>query len=346
MKFGRLLIRLLVVASLVDNIIAGSLSGHDIIVETDYLDYGFRRFPVVFHNEDGPRPGFATLGIIHDDYSVVMFADLRRHRVLEDVDSWSLETSEGSGGSITVPTSMVVIDLFGLPGLQTAIFAASFRSRFLEIARSFILTPKNLTNGQLIINPLNASRYAFEEQIYYASSLDEARLRIPVAIKVIPPPSRSTDSSSGATYIVSRDDFHSCVIDDPSNGLWVPNSVYVDLFNQLDSLGIHHLDILESNQLSVTIVYNVTEENIGLLPSLQFMILTDDDQVVSIQGLGPWDYIAPERAVEAGGGRPLMLRTGTAGWGCTLSSKLINRMMVHIDGENARIGFGEPLDEI
>ena len=337
-----LLIRvLIVVSSLIDNIIAGSISGHDIIVETDYLDCGLRRFPVVFHNEYGPHPGFATLRMSHQDDSFQFFVGPGRYDYLQDIDFWSLGTSE-SGGSIHVPTSITVFDLDDLPGLPTAIFSASLQSNFLQIARSFILTPTNLTNGQLIINPLNASRYAFEEQIYYASSLEDARLRIPVAFRVIG--SSSQQTTENFEVGVSLGDFYSCIIDDPFNGLWVPNSIYVEFFNQLHSVGIHHTYVPETNQLPRTIVYNVTEENIDLYPSLQFFILTDDDQVVSIQVLGPRDYIGPERSVADGGGRPLMIRTGTPD--CSLPSRLINRMMVHIDGENGRIGFGEPLEEI
>lgn len=334
---------------LIDRIFAASLTGHDIIVETNFLDLGLRRFPVTFNNEFESVEGFATIRMSYQYDSFTLISDEGNNSRIEDetiydtmdIDSWSVTSgtdNSSSGCLLNVPTSISVFALSDDDKLPTAIFPASLTSNFLTTAHSFVHTPVNLTHGKLIINPINPLLYAFDQQIFYAPSLSspsrDARLTVPVATKII----LQEDNDEFLLQLVDIDEFVDCVIDDPFYQLWVPHSVLSDFFTHLDDLGFSHDYNPESSWLTRRIVFNVTEDNIDSLPSFQFIVLSGNGQQISIQILGPRDYLGPLSGAE----RQVMIRAGNPE--CSLPSRLINRMLVHVDSVNNRIGFGEPLE--
>ena len=88
-------------------------------------------------------------------------------------------------------------------------------------------------------------------------------------------------------------------------------------------------------------VHNVTEQKMNLLPSLEYLVRMDDDVVLSISTITPREYIGGWGEGSSEVRRPFLVQIGTS-----ISSLILNKMVIHMDGINSRIGFGEPVNEI
>jgi hypothetical protein len=222
---------------------------------------------------------------------------------------------------------------------RVASLSGSLGSEFLFMTNTFVHAPTNRTHGQLIINPRNATVYALDNKLYYASSLLEERMVVPVAVRVV---GSDADAPTGDETRNNFPEFVPCLVDSRFVTIHIPEIAFGQLIAQLENVGVR-LEMIPTNpDIARFFVHNVTDANIDLLPSVQFFVRTDQEERVSIATLSPRDYLGPEIMLDtARSVRPFWVRIGSS-----LSSKLLNTIVVHMDGINRRIGFGEPLNEI
>ena len=312
------------------NVVVGSaIDVHDLVIPTEGLHLGLRKFSVTLLDTNyRDIPIIANLQFSHDrEY----FASPQSVGVNDNgtipILAWGILANEGW---IIVSTSL---EITNVRDGSMAFLSGSLQSAFLNVSNTFVHTPTNQTHGQLIINPTNANEYAFDNQLYYASSLDARRMAVPVAVRV----NRDIDSLADSETVP---DFVPCMLDYPLINIHIPATTYDELLTQLEHLGVR-VDIHPDNpNISQFVVRNVTDAVMATMPSIQFFVRTDEGERLSIAVLTPQDYIGPENVLEDPSARPFWVRIG-----CNLPSMLLNRMVVHVDGINRRIGFGEPLNE-
>lgn len=339
---------LLLVLSSVESSSGGALEGRDLVIPTDRLHIGSRRFPVRMYDRSfNGINGFASIQfnderekfIVYRNGSAIRVNSTLSNGTTSRIIMWSVASASlVVTTGFDVPTNMGELDE---ENNSIASLSGSLQSNLLRTVDSFVHTPINHTHGQLIVRPVDASVYAHDRQLYYATSQSDTRIIVPVAVRVNP---QSSDTPTLSDQLVDADEFTLCFVDYPHMIIHLPNATFLELVTQLISLGVSLQFNPEASQIERMVVRNVTEANIDSLPSLQFIVLTDDEQQVSISTLSPREYIGPENILEDGAERPIWIHTGNRP--CSLPSMLVNKIVVHVDRVNRQIGFGEPLNEI
>ena len=331
--------RILFIPSLYSRVYGGSLTGADIVLNTQY-DLGYlRRFPVMFHNEDESIQGYASLSLGLSSDRLLTFDDNDGQSDLGDEESTDIEffTARTDAGSIAALT-MFSFNRANETYAPTAEISACIESDFLRVAQHFILNPTSSMTGQIIINPSDPVSYAFGGQLFYSTSRHESRWVVPIAVRIVS--SNATDEA--LLEPVSLQSFVDCSIETDSNYLWIPEPAYRALIAQIQGLNIRYSFNPHRFGVQSLVLHNITDSVVETLPSVQYLVLDDMGQQVSIQVLSPRNYLVTNMVDPQL--KSLLLRTGSPQ--CDLSAHIVNRMLVHVDGIYGRLGFGEPLVEL
>jgi hypothetical protein len=317
----------------------------EITIPTTF-DFGFlRRFQTTFFlNNNISLPAFASLalGRNHDLFQV--YGDDEDYQIphndLVRVNSWVPREP----GSFNIST-LLEIDLDAPAEYNpTGVIAGSARSRFGRAVGSYIVTPVTPETGQLIIRPTDPRNFAYNREIFYATcriqNFGHRRATIPVAIRIIPAEvfAISDDGAGVVDVPAPANSFTNCFIETQSRYILVPRATYQGFIAELDRLGVYH-----ETSNDYLVLRNVTEAVIDSLPILQYLVLSDEGFQVSIQVVHPRDYVLSDES-EDSGNRKVLLNEGSPA--CDIPSSVTNKMMIHMDLSNGRVGFGEPLNEI
>ncbi len=131
----------LLIPSLYSRVYGGSLTGADIVLNTQY-DLGYlRRFPVTFHNEDESIRGYASLSLGISSDRLLTFDNDGQNDLGED-ESTNIEflTARTDSGSISVLT-MFSFSRANETYAPTAEISACIESDSLRVAQNVILNP-------------------------------------------------------------------------------------------------------------------------------------------------------------------------------------------------------------
>jgi len=327
--------RALFIPSLYTRVSGGTLSGGDILLHTQFELSHLRRFPVTFHNDQESFPGHASLSL-GNDYDTYLTVNYEGNEAIEGPEIEFFTASSGTG-SISVLTS------FSMNGaneshLPTAQISASIESDFLRISQSFIMTPTSNVTGQIIISPSNPVEHSFGNQIFYASSRHPSRWVVPILVRVLP--FNATDELFAEP--ADLDSFVDCSIEADRGYLWIPEPAYHAVLSAIHARNIRSSYDPATYLVQSLVLHNITESILDYLPSIQYLVLDDNGQQVSIQVLPPRAYLIPN--IVDPSSRSFRLRTGSPA--CDLPGFLTNRMLIHVDGVQRRIGFGEPQIEL
>ena len=333
-SFSMSFVRLLRILSPVWSCHGSFLSAYDLVLNTTFDLSFLRRFPVVFENSHERIAGFATLIFSREYDSFIVDSEYQDQP--NDQTHISSFTVETFNGYLVIPTdfSLIRADETYLP---TADIGVGPRSNLLQIVGSFIITPTSNITGQLIINPRNPSIHAFGGQIFYATTRNESTWTVPIAVRAIP-----ADNPYRANDPVDPDQFHICTVEADRGYLWVPEEVYGVFLNAVSQLNIRSSFSQMGQRIQFMILHDLTDELIHSLPSIQYLVMDDTGLAVTIQVMSPSTYLGPY----IGDDSPRTVRIRFGNMPCDLAPKVLNRVLVHVDGVNRRLGFAEPMTEL
>jgi len=194
---------------------------------------------------------------------------------------------------------------------------------------SFLIYPSSQTEDVLVLNPSNATDYAYEAQIAYTPMVVDASIVYPIHTAV-----RLSDSSESLTnheFIRSR-----IFLND--GYVVLPSRMRHQLLPRIASMGIQTSVIPGSHRIAV---HDVDPNRLNSLPSLQVIIRAQDGLLTQIALIEPIDYMRPT-------GVPTVYEIvfEYAENRFSLSIRLIQNLLIHFDYLNNRIGFGDPLVEL
>jgi len=200
-----------------------------------------------------------------------------------------------------------------------------------------LFTPVSEGEDVFVIGPTNPSSYAHDGEIFYTPIYideEEERLRIRAAVRI--GESSSVLQQPGVDAV--NDVFINCSVSEADVDLIsAPHSIRDELLSVLIRLGGTLVSSSTSNPVSIQFPDSGT---ISGLPSLHIIIPSDDGRQVQIAQLSPLEYMTSLR------GRPneyyIYFWEASA---FVLTRRIIQNLLIHIDYENSRIGFADPLVE-
>ena len=233
----------------------------------------------------------------------------------------------------------------------TVVTAAGPDSFFASQVDGFVIAPVSSTEGVLEINPTNPAQYAYEEQMFYTPLVptpDYLRMHRVAGYWTIDAVVRLLDGDTNAATPVN-DTIHQyqpCAVSDFSQYFMVPENLVTSFVNMLTSRGIRYerrdLDT-ESNLIRL---YDMTEEEVLSLPPIQFLSRTEQGLEFAIFELGPHEYTRPATNLQPNTWELLIYGVFDRPDYCTINQYIVNKLAIHYDVANQRVGFGEPLNEI
>ena len=331
------------------------------------------RFPVVLWRDNVLIDGLAALDLTNGDFDYIYGVDVSRipeWRLLERATGLSIRDMHRTqrvinlgfqghvrGGDSSVP----VLDRAELPDVNHRLrIGASPFSVLAQSVSSFLMTPISSDQNMIVFNPENPTQYAFDNQLFYARSAIDDRWEsrfghldlwgVNTHIRF------ANDSSmtepvrdSAMTGSEDEDDdsplFMPCLIGDlPSvygqmeDFLSVPRrfeSVFMSLARQR---GIR----LENSYVSIYLM-DVDDAMVDTFPTLQYIVQMENGAEINVGHLKPREYIVPTQFPNR---RRLRFHRDRRSDFCTFDKILRDRMVIHFDTQNQRIGFGEPLVEL
>jgi len=215
----------------------------------------------------------------------------------------------------------------------------SFRNPRFEFSfPDVLITPVSDSEDLIVARSTNPTEYAYEGRIFYTPMFTEGprpgimpRLRLRTAIRL-----------GGATphAAADTDDFVPCSIsaNDRAN-IEIPARLreeFLTRLNQMEGITIPTTSIV-GNIIAMRVdgPGRLTE-----LPSLDIIIPAEDGTEVQIAQLHPQDY-----AVSTDEPNEYHIIFGTSSR-FTLTRRIISNLLLHIDYENDRVGFADPLFEL
>lgn len=263
----------------------------------------------------------------------------------DDYDLVRVQSWIPQEGTLNISTSLRIDPNAPDEYSPIGLIGGALNSRFVRAVGSYLVTPVTNETGLLIIRPADPNIYAYNREIYYATTrvqtFGQRRASIRAAIRVIPSEAFvMSDNGAGVTDVaVPGHKFTNCFLETQSRYMLVPRDTFQDFIVELDRLGMHH-EIEGGSQF--LILRNVNDAMIESLPIIQYIVLSDEDIQVSIQLLHPLDYAFEIETDPTS--RRIILHAGYPS--CDIPSIVTNKMMIHMDLPNGRVGFGEPLNDI
>jgi len=212
---------------------------------------------------------------------------------------------------------------------RTRIMGIGPRSTFATRAGSFLYSPVNSTNAQIVVAPSNASEYAYEGKVYYARNLGYNSWSLHVSVGIVG--HYFANSTPRRCFVVS----HSLL-------LGIPSEVFGLVFTRFQQLGI---DVsLDDGGISFSIRSEIDESLIDDLPILQFVLPNVNGIRINVVQVHPREYMR----YDSGYPRPQYPRVMLRSFGsdsCFIASTFLRKTLIHFDAVNNRVGFGDPLND-
>ena len=207
--------------------------------------------------------------------------------------------------------------------------------------RGFLLSPISATQADFVMNPENPLEYALGGEIFYAprNPYNQAFWIVPAAVRLV-------NNESDQSVPPNESDFTFCGVFDRALQLinptrmvqypTVPDRIFQQVLSGLSAIGVTF------NQNGQRLI-NFEESLYDDLPSIQYIMETDDHQLMSLAVIEPREYIEETST----GLYELRLRNSNpTNLDCTLTRTILGKLVIHFDIANRRIGFGEPLIEL
>ena len=223
----------------------------------------------------------------------------------------------------------------------SVMISASLSSPFAQTIQNFLISPNSESEGILVLHPTNPNQYALDETLYYAPISEQVNpfpflphlpnFAVTTAIRFLYPgisPELPFDTALR---------FQPCRIGSTNSDLALPRSIMDEFIGIAVERGVAYSD--HSLRPSAYIqLHNVTDTDITLFPSLQFLVRTDNNQTVSIAHLSPHDYM---QRIDPNSWR---IGISQGEHECFIHNKFTKNLVIHYDVLNRRIGFGEPIN--
>ena len=208
--------------------------------------------------------------------------------------------------------------------------------------RGFIISPLSENRAEFVINPENPREYAFGGEIFYAPRNPENSpfWTPPFSVRLI-------RNDQDSTVAPDESDFIFCTLFDvtlrdttlPTDPRFfeVPSRITREILALLSERGVRR-----ASQNS-PILSGFDESFYDTLPSIQYILETVDGQNINLIVLEPRQYITQFTP-----GNYYLHLQSTNRWNeeCRLNGPILQKLVIHFDIENGRIGFGEPLVEL
>lgn len=195
-----------------------------------------------------------------------------------------------------------------------------------------LFTPVSETEHALIMSPSNPTQYAYEGQIFYTQSFSsdgfQPQLQFRGAVKL-----ESTSPNFAGT-----DDYANIQLSPTFPYFLVPWRFREEVRSRIGRIaGIRET----SNWSDHTITLQVDDDALlSSLPSFDIVVQSVDGEQVQITRIDPLEYVIRSTQFE-NTFRIVFLDSVTL----TLGRPVIKNLLLHIDYENRRIGFADPLVE-
>lgn len=198
-----------------------------------------------------------------------------------------------------------------------------------------LVTPVSEEEVLIVTRPSNPTTYASDNEIFYTRMYIDAReqrMSIRTAVRI------GGESTEQRPREGIANDFISCEISATFVDLIrVPAGIRDELISTITRLG-GTLAASPSTGSSVSFRFPDSFD-ITTLPSLSILIQTEDGREVQIAQLDPADYLQTTR--DSNEYRILFEHTQF-----TLTKRTIQNLLIHVEYENHRVGFADPLVEL
>ena len=312
--------------------------------------YNHPRFLAEYILEDGnvPVPGFVSIDVFREspDAFLANFSNVGVMRQIETIRGFRLGNIDFLPGG-----TMGALDASYRRYDPTVVTAAGPDSFFASQVQGFVVAPVSPTEGVLVINPPNPSQYAYEGEMFYTPLVptpDHMRIHRSAGYWTVDAVVRFVDDeidvSTPVFEAVSR--YHACAIGDFSQYFRLPGNFVTSFLNMLISRGIRYERRDQHIESNLIRLYDITEETVLSLPWIQFVSRTDQGVEFAIFELGPHEYARPATNLQPNTWELLIIELFDRPDHCTINQYIVNKLAIHYDVANQRIGFGEPLNEI
>ena len=228
-----------------------------------------------------------------------------------------------------------------------------FSNRAIVPPQGYLFVPTSSTTGSLVIDPQAPSVFALDGEMFYTRPNPTSFFRewkVETAIRLVDNEEDNVPTSM---------EFHSCSLHGGHMGppsvdvrtrihnqqmpFLVPVEVQQGVFRRLRELGISyaHNSMLLGFRLD-----GFTEAHFDSMPKIQYIMRTDDERLVNLIVLEPREYIKIQSdnqyvlKLKSLGGE-MFSRSS-----CFIHHTMLQKLVVHIDPHNYRVGFGEPIVEL
>ena len=316
--------------------------GSSLTLRAEYGENFFARIGADFiNNQHVPHPGTIKLDFSYDfnprtDEFVYRFAGTDYGSVLIGGDRGvSIDLNEYAfHANITNPVMYLQI------GPRSPLMVSDPVAR----PRGYLLAPISATEADFVINPENPLDHAFGGEIFYAPRNPDPEFFwiVPAAVRLIPngsdneqfhEPPEQADRTICAVFDESMQSRTSANV---ARNFAVPHRIREAIISLLSDRGV-------SESSFVRRLDNFNESIFDTLPTIQFMMETDEFGFVNLAVLEPRQYI---REMETGRYSLRLQATNPTNQECALNRPLLQKLVIHFDIENGRIGFGEPLIDL
>ena len=315
------------------------------------------RFPVTFTVGDEQVAGFAALNLVEYnsdfEYNRYEYHGHVRH-LLRSATGVSIGSVGSPGGSlnISLPPRIEVLDRsVSVPNTNQRLgIAATPQSTLGQMIQGFLTTPITGTQTMIVFNPDNPENYAFEGQLFYASRAFNPQWSflyghtdlwgVNTAIRFTNGPLTAPidDSSPFIPCLIGN-----FILTDVANlnSFFVPPRIFDNFHAALHERGIS----IQPNPWGPHVIFleNLDDETVDSLPTLQYVVQMEDGAQINVINVGPRDYIVQ---TDVPNRRRVWLAQARITDYCTFNKFLRDRMVIHFDNQNQRIGFGEPIVEL
>ena len=222
-------------------------------------------------------------------------------------------------------------------------------SAFANSCSSFLITPVSEHEDEIIINPMNATEFAFGGEIFYATQIQHphwAALQnmiswgVRTGIRIISGNARA-GSLPNQPADISNDRFVPCAFaTDSDTSLILPYQVFGELIAAIEALGV-----TVSRQPTGVVLSQVTDELLAQFPTIEYLIMSETGEQIHLAELESAQYLT---ATNEHGGYRFTIFGSLSRFPdfCKFDSRVFGNLLVHFDVQNNRIGFGEPLAEL
>ncbi len=220
----------------------------------------------------------------------------------------------------------------------------SARSSFGRSILGILIAPVSETEDIVVINPSNAAEYAFEGELFYARHVQNPHWAntqymnswgVSAAIRVVSQLPGAVASEDHP--FIAEDRFVPCAISTNSDTSFsVPNTVFEQLMSSIEGMGIS-----VTTDGSGVVLNRVSAERLSELPKLEYYMMSETGQQIRFAEVLPAQYV--EETIDNGRYRLMVFGDRVL---CSMDLRILKHLVVHIDVQNNRIGFGEPLVEL